>query len=106
MQQSLPVGLPPHLLSYATVDTQTSQSLIRATWLERTDLDPILERITPFVMPPVSRDALLDLANLVWVILCAGIPGDFVECGAWRGGTAFLMAELLKKAGVRDRKVW
>src|SRR5262249_49399113 len=50
--------------------------------------------------------ALIDVANLVHVILVLNVPGDFVECGVWRGGTAFLMAELLKQAGVRDRKVW
>src|SRR5260370_26841464 len=57
-------------------------------------------------MPPVSTDALVDIANLLRVILSRKVPGALVECGAWRGGTAFFMAELLKQAGVRDRKVW
>lgn len=75
-------------------------------WLSERELAPILKKITPFVMPPVSTDALVDVANLLRVIVAEGIPGDFVECGAWRGGTAFLMAELLKQIGVQDRKVW
>ena len=76
------------------------------TWFSERELASTLDRIRPFVMPPLSTDALVDVANLTRVILKQNIPGDFVECGAWRGGTAFLMAELLKQAGVHDRKVW
>src|SRR6266481_5169559 len=78
----------------------------RATWLSERELASTLDRIRTFVMPPVSTDALIDVANLAQVILTQNIPGDFVECGVWKGGTAFFMAELLKQAGVRDRKVW
>lgn len=74
--------------------------------LQRGDFGPTLDRLRPFVMPPVSTDALVDIANLVRLVITCGIPGDFVECGVWRGGTAFLMAELLRQAGLRDRKVW
>ncbi|WP_198038137.1 TylF/MycF/NovP-related O-methyltransferase [Skermanella stibiiresistens] len=35
----------------------------------------------------------------------AGIPGDIVECGVWRGGCAAVMAEALALAGVTDRRV-
>src|SRR5262245_11554382 len=71
---------------------------------ELRELGPLLDRIEPFSMVP--RDALLDLARLVRAVLAYDIPGDFVECGVWRGGASFLMAELLRRAGVRDRKVW
>jgi hypothetical protein len=64
----------------------------------------LLQRIEPFTMVP--RDALVDLACLVQAVLAYEIPGDFVECGVWRGGASLLMAELLRRAGVRDRKVW
>src|SRR5260370_32057186 len=75
-------------------------------WLSADDLTSTLNKIRSFVMPPVSTDALVDIANLVRVILTRKVPGAVVECGAWRGGTAFFMAELLKQAGVRDRRVW
>lgn len=35
-----------------------------------------------------------------------GVPGDFVECGVWRGGSAMLMAQTLASLGVFDRRIW
>jgi O-methyltransferase len=75
-------------------------------WLSKPELAPSLDKIRNLVMPPVSTDALVDVANLMRVILAQKIPGDIVECGVWRGGTAFFIAGLLEQAGVRDRKVW
>lgn len=68
------------------------------------DLAQTLAKVRPLSM--VSEDALIDLANQVHAVLTYGIPGDFVECGVWRGGASLLMADLLRQAGVRDRKVW
>jgi O-methyltransferase len=39
-------------------------------------------------------------------ILARNIPGDFIETGVWRGGSAILMRALLKKHGSKDRSVW
>ena len=39
-------------------------------------------------------------------VLERGIPGDFVECGVWRGGNAMLAAEVFRMHQVTDRKVW
>lgn len=75
-------------------------------WLTARDIALTLDRVRPFVMPPASEDALVDLANLVHIILDQNIPGDFVECGVWRGGGGLLMADLLRQAGSRDRRVW
>src|SRR4030095_5966415 len=68
------------------------------------DFAATLARVQPFTM--VSTEALVDLAHQVRAVLAYGIPGDFVECGTWRGGASFLMAALLRQAGVADRKVW
>ncbi len=73
-------------------------------WLEVRDLVPTLEKVRPFTM--VAELSLIDLARQVGAVLTHGIPGDLVECGVWRGGASFLMADLLRQAGVRDRKVW
>ena len=39
-------------------------------------------------------------------VLAEDVPGDFIEAGAWRGGTTIFMRALLKAYGVTDRKVW
>ncbi len=35
-----------------------------------------------------------------------GIPGDFIEAGAWRGGATIFMRAFLKAHNVTDRTVW
>ncbi len=39
-------------------------------------------------------------------VLKRGVPGDFIECGAWRGGATIFMKSVLKSYGVTDRRVW
>ncbi len=39
-------------------------------------------------------------------ILRGGVPGDFMETGAWRGGAAIFMRALLKAFGETHRRVW
>ncbi len=39
-------------------------------------------------------------------VLKRKIPGDFIECGAWRGGATIFMRAVLKSHGVTDRRVW
>jgi hypothetical protein len=73
-------------------------------WKEAGDLAPVLAKVEPFTMVPT--ESLIDLARLVRAVLARDIPGDFVECGVWRGGASFLMADLLRQAGVRGRKAW
>jgi hypothetical protein len=39
-------------------------------------------------------------------VLQRNIPGDFIETGAWRGGSCIFMRAILKAYGVKDRFVW
>jgi hypothetical protein len=73
-------------------------------WLEKRDLASSLDRVRPFTMVPM--ESLIDLARLARTVLMYDFPGDFVECGVWRGGASFLMADVLRQEGVHDRKVW
>jgi O-methyltransferase len=68
------------------------------------ELGPLLDRVRPYSMVPEFR--LIQLARQVRTVLEANVRGDFVECGTWRGGAAFLMADLLREAGVQGRRVW
>ena len=48
----------------------------------------------------------------IWALMSAvryvtgHVPGDFVECGVWRGGSAMVMAYSLLDLGIRDKKLW
>jgi hypothetical protein len=48
------------------------------TWFSDHELEPLIAKIRPYVMPPVSRDALVDVANLVRVILAQSAFGNSV----------------------------
>ena len=39
-------------------------------------------------------------------VLEAGVRGDFIETGVWRGGASIFMRGMLKAYGIADRKVW
>lgn len=39
-------------------------------------------------------------------VTAGGIPGDFVDAGVWRGGTAAFLQAFLQERGIRDRTVW
>ncbi len=58
----------------------------------------------PFTMTSVER--LYALYTAVKYILDHDIPGDFAECGVWRGGSAMLIAGMLARRGVHDRKLY
>lgn len=56
--------------------------------------------------------SLLGFANLDNIratmedVLARGVPGDFIEAGAWRGGATIFMRAVLKAHGVTDRRVF
>jgi O-methyltransferase len=67
-------------------------------------MSELLDRVRPYTM--VSEPALRDLAGRVHGVIDSGVPGAFVECGVWRGGSSFLMAELAKRRGETGRTTW
>jgi hypothetical protein len=78
--------------------SDTSQPLRRpAAGREVREPGPLLEGAQPLTTTP--RDALINVARLMRAVLRFGIPGTCVECGSWRGGAGFLMADLLRRAG-------
>lgn len=49
------------------------------------------------------------LINVEWAlrfVIADGIPGDFIECGVWRGGTSVFARAVLKALDITDRHVW
>lgn len=61
---------------------------------------------------PSRAHTMIGLARLdslqsqVEDVLESGVPGDLIECGAWRGGATILMRAVLKAHGVTNRTVW
>jgi O-methyltransferase len=64
----------------------------------------VYEKIAPYTM--TTRARCYALYTSVKYILAANIPGDFVECGVWRGGNTMLIAYLLKKYGASDKRIY
>lgn len=53
----------------------------------------------------VSRRRLENLRALAEQLLAEGVPGDFVECGTWKGGSGAVLARCVEQAGA-DRLTW
>jgi O-methyltransferase len=53
-----------------------------------------------------NRQRMTALFAAVHYVLDEGIPGDLIECGVWRGGSAMLMMGVLLSRGVIDRRIW
>ncbi|MGA8256475.1 MAG: TylF/MycF family methyltransferase [Nocardioides sp.] len=61
---------------------------------------------------PADAETMVGLKRLANVRMCLesvvadGIPGDFIETGAWRGGTCIYARAILAAHGVTDRTIW
>jgi len=53
-----------------------------------------------------SRARMYALYQATRFAVKAGIPGDFVECGVWRGGSMMLVARTLVALGATDRRLY
>ncbi len=69
-----------------------------------TDFLALWEKAVPFTM--ISMERGYAVYQAVNYILKNDLPGDFVECGVWKGGSCMLMALTLMESGVQDRAIW
>ncbi len=62
------------------------------------------------IMSPFSMAATVshsnDLFDILEYIRLNNIPGDFIECGVWKGGVILGIMEYLYYNNMTDRKVW
>jgi hypothetical protein len=65
------------------------------------DLIALCERVKPFTL--TSPERIVALRDAVRHVVRAEVPGDFVECGVWRGGSMMVVALTLLDLGVDDR---
>ena len=73
-------------------------------WRKLRSMPRMLREVAPYTM--VDEFNLAALCQQVVNVVEQGIPGDFVECGVWRGGCSILIAKVLAEIGATDRKVW
>ncbi len=64
----------------------------------------IWEAAKPYTMTSFER--MFGLYQAVDYVSRAGVPGDFVECGVWRGGSSMNAALTLKSHGDTSRKLY
>lgn len=53
-----------------------------------------------------SIEAMYSLYKAVEYIVNSKIPGDFVECGVWKGGSSMIIAHTLLKMKETNRKIY
>ncbi|HMN32685.1 MAG: class I SAM-dependent methyltransferase [Chitinophagaceae bacterium] len=58
----------------------------------------------PYTM--TSPERMFALYKAVEYVVKNNIPGDFVECGVWKGGSSMMIALTLLKFGVNNRSIW
>jgi O-methyltransferase len=95
-----PAGQPPldgYQLEMATYDLKTGMGDLEPEFF------PFYERCSKFTM--TSWERLYNLHAAVRYIIRANIPGDFVECGVWRGGSMMMVAHTLLALGCTDRRL-
>ena len=64
----------------------------------------IYDRCKDYTMTSLER--MYSLYNSMKYIIDNKIEGDLAECGVWKGGSSMLMALLLKKYGITDKKIY
>mgnify|MGYP001547072112 FL=1 len=64
----------------------------------------IFNTVNPYTMTSPERVAAL--VEAVRYVVANRIPGDFVECGVWRGGSSMAAALALKELGDVSRELW
>lgn len=68
------------------------------------DFIEIYQKCKPYTMTTIER--MYSLYKATEYIIRNDILGDMVECGVWRGGSSMLMAHVLLKMGIMDRKIY
>jgi O-methyltransferase len=63
----------------------------------------IIERALPYTMTGAVR--LQALIDGVRHVVRRDLPGDFAECGVWRGGSVLAMILTLQELGIADRDI-
>lgn len=64
----------------------------------------LINFVRPYTM--TSNSSLISLSQAVEYIVNNKIPGSFVECGVWKGGSMMVIAKTLLKMNVNDKDLY
>lgn len=64
----------------------------------------LIDRVAPYTM--TSPERCQAVIESVRHVVRRDLPGAFVECGVWRGGSVLAMLLTLQELGVTDRDIW
>ena len=80
----------------------------KITRLYGRDLSSELKEVVAAARPHTTtqNEAIVALHDAVRHIVATGVPGSFVECGVWKGGSLFVIAKTLAQLGVSDRQIF
>jgi hypothetical protein len=68
------------------------------------EFNRLYERCAPYTM--TSRERMYAMYQAARYVAEAGIPGDVVECGVWRGGSSMMGALAMAAVPGGARKLW
>lgn len=88
--------LPEHLKDYSISFLSES--------LDRSEFQELLTVIRPYTL--LSEARLFSLYSLAKQICLKDIPGNFVECGTYKGGSAALLAAVIQRYSSRSRLLY
>lgn len=76
--------------------------------IDEPDFARAVQQVSPYCMWAVMNgiEVLYGLWNNIRYVVRHRIPGDFVECGVWRGGMTMLAAMAFRYFGDTSRTLW
>ena len=88
--------------------------LLKLSGYQVLDIDPVIDKDERFTSiydlckeyTMTSKERMYALYKSVEYIVMNRIPGDFVECGVWRGGSTMLIAYTLLELNETNRKIY
>ncbi|MBY0404242.1 MAG: class I SAM-dependent methyltransferase [Cyanobacteria bacterium] len=92
--------LPDHLKGYSVSGVEGPTVVLAETF----EFEDLYTQVQPFTL--LSKKRLYSLYSLAKDICLRGIPGDFVECGVYRGGSVSMLAAVVKRYSQQPRKVY
>ncbi|MBH8564818.1 class I SAM-dependent methyltransferase [Nostoc sp. CENA67] len=89
-------NLPKHLHTYYISGLSTVSP--------QEEFEEILNAVRPYTL--LSEKRLFSLYSLAKKVCLEDIPGNFVECGSYKGGAAALLATVIKRYSLRPRLLY